>query len=108
MTLPSDNPTGVGMLDDNHHFCHETRDVKDNKKYPNSIVGRRMRERREALGLAQEKVGAAIGLDESRARARISRYKLGEHEPPYKTVNLLAKVRQVPVAYLYCEDEEIG
>ncbi len=38
-----------------------------------SIVGRRMRERREALGLAQEKVGVVIGLDESSARARISR-----------------------------------
>jgi transcriptional regulator with XRE-family HTH domain len=37
--------------------------VQDNKNYPNSIVGRRMRERREALGLAQEKVGVAIGLD---------------------------------------------
>lgn len=75
------------------------------KQAPSSIVGRRLRERREALGLAQEKVGVAVGLDESSARARISRYELGVHEPPYQTVKLLAEVLRVPVTYLYCEDK---
>lgn len=64
-----------------------------------------MRERREALGLAQEKVGVAIGLDESNARARISRYELGVHEPPVPTAKQIASVLQVPLAYLYCEDD---
>jgi transcriptional regulator with XRE-family HTH domain len=73
-----------------------------------SVVGRRLRERREALGLAQEKVGVAIGLDESCARARISRYELGVHEPLLAIVKRLAAVLQVPVAYLYCEDEDIA
>jgi transcriptional regulator with XRE-family HTH domain len=73
-----------------------------------SIVGRRLRERREALGMAQEKVGIAFGLDESSARARISRYELGVHEPPLNTVKRLAAVLQVSVAYLYCEDEDIA
>jgi transcriptional regulator with XRE-family HTH domain len=70
-----------------------------------SIVGRRMRERREALGLAQEKVGVAIGLDESSARARISRYELGVHEAPVPTAKQIATVLKVPLAYLYCEDD---
>ncbi len=78
------------------------------KHQPISIVGRRMRERREALGLAQEKVGVAIGLDESSARARISRYELGVHEPPFATAKLLANVLEVPLPYLYCEEEEIA
>jgi len=65
------------------------------KHQPISIIGRRMRERREALGLAQEKVGVAIGLDESSARARISRYELGVHEPPFATVKLLARVLRI-------------
>ncbi len=73
-----------------------------------SVVGRRMRERREALELAQEKVGVAIGLDESSARARISRYELGVHEPPLATVKLLATVLQVPVPYFYCEEDDIA
>lgn len=74
----------------------------------NSIVGRRLRERREALGLAQEKVGVAIGLDESSARARISRYELGVHEPPYETVGLLAAALRAPQTYFYCDDDNIA
>lgn len=64
-----------------------------------------MRERREALGLAQEKIGVAIGLDESSARARISRYELGVHEPPVPTAKLIARALKVPMIYLYCEDD---
>lgn len=75
------------------------------KQAHNSIVGRRMRERREALGLAQEKVGVAIGLDESSARARISRYELGVHEAPIPTAKQIASALKVPLAYLYCEDD---
>jgi transcriptional regulator with XRE-family HTH domain len=78
------------------------------KHQPISIVGRRMRERREALGLAQEKVGVAIGLDESSARARISRYELGVHEPPFATVKLLANVLEAPPPYMYCEEQDIA
>lgn len=67
-----------------------------------------MRERREALGLAQEKVGVAIGLDESSARARISRYELGVHEPPVATTRLIAGALKVPLAYIYCEDDKVA
>lgn len=82
--------------------------MQDNKKHPVSIVGRRMRERREALGLAQEKVGVAIGLDESSARARISRYELGVHEAPVPTAKQIASALKVPLAYLYCEDDSMA
>ena len=80
----------------------------EQKHQQSTIVGRRLRERRDALGLAQEKVGVAIGLDESSARARISRYELGVHEPPFPTVKLLANVLEVPTPYMYCEDEDIA
>ena len=73
-----------------------------------SIVGRRMRERREVLGLAQEKIGVAIGIDESSSRARISRYELGVHEPPLPTARLIANAMDVPLAYLYCEDDKVA
>jgi len=75
---------------------------------PNSIVGRRMRERRVALGLAQEKIGVAIGIDESSSRARISRYELGVHEPPLPTARLIANAMDVPLAYLHCEDDMVA
>ena len=74
----------------------------------NNVVGRRMRARREELGWSQEKVGVLIGIDESSSRARISRYELGTHEAPVKTARLIADALNVPLAYLYCEDEDIA
>ena len=74
----------------------------------NNVVGRRMRARREELWWSQEKVGVLIGIDESSSRARISRYELGTHEPPVKTARLIADALNVPLAYLYCEDEDIA
>lgn len=70
-----------------------------------SVVGRRMRSRREDLGWSQEKVGVLIGIDESSSRARISRYELGVHEPPVATARLIADALKVPLAYLFCEDD---
>ncbi len=40
-----------------------------------TVVGRRIRLLREECGWSQEKLGVAIGIDESSARARISRYE---------------------------------
>ena len=73
-----------------------------------TVVGRRIRQLREALGWSQERLGVAIGIDESSARARISRYELGVHEPPLPTVRLIADALSVPLIYLYCEDDSIA
>ena len=73
-----------------------------------NVVGRRMRSRREELGWSQEKVGVLIGIDESSARARISRYELGTHEAPVRTARQIAEALGVPLAFLYCEDDEIA
>jgi transcriptional regulator with XRE-family HTH domain len=67
-----------------------------------------MRQLRELKGWSQEKVGVAIGIDESSSRARISRYELGVHEPPVPTARLIASALGVPLAYLYCEDDGIA
>jgi transcriptional regulator with XRE-family HTH domain len=73
-----------------------------------TVVGRRMRARREALGWSQEQVGVLIGLDESSSRARISRYELGVHEPPVATAHLIADALKVPLPFLYCEDDDVA
>jgi len=76
--------------------------------HPQNITGRRIRALREDLGWSQEKLGVAIGIDESSARARISRYELGVHEPPLPTVRLIADVLNVPLSYLYSEDDKVA
>ena len=73
-----------------------------------SIFGRRLREARTRVGIPQDKLGVQIGLDEGSSSARISRYETGEHEPPYTTALSLAQALQVPVAYLYCEDDTLA
>jgi transcriptional regulator with XRE-family HTH domain len=78
------------------------------KAPPSAVLGQRLRYLREVRGWSQEKVGVEIGLDESSARARISRYELGVHEPPIATARLLATVMGVPLAYLYCDDEQVA
>ena len=70
-----------------------------------NILAKRLRQAREALGLPQDKLGVLIGLDEECSSARISRYESGKHQPPLKTVQLLAQKLGVPTAYLFCEDE---
>ncbi len=73
-----------------------------------TIIGIRLRTRREQLGWSLEHVGVAIGLDESSARARISRYELGVHEPPEVTAIQLAEVLEVPLPYLHCADDRMA
>lgn len=69
-----------------------------------------MRSLREELGWSQERVGVAIGIDESSSRARISRYELGggNREAPLPTAKLIAEVLNAPLSYLYCEDDVIA
>ena len=70
-----------------------------------TILGKRLKEAREKLGLPQDKFGIKLGLDEGCSSARISRYESGVHQPPLKTIQLMAKTLNVPVAYLFCEDD---
>ncbi|MDO8713321.1 MAG: helix-turn-helix transcriptional regulator [Polynucleobacter sp.] len=73
-----------------------------------ALLGHRIRELREQLGWSQERVGVAIGIDESSSRARISRYELDVHEPPLPTARLIANALGAPLTYLYCEDDNIA
>lgn len=82
--------------------------MKSRESSVTTVVGRRMRARREALGWSQEKVGVLIGIDESSSRARISRYELGVHEPAVATARLIAEALGVSLPYLYCEDDEVA
>ncbi len=81
---------------------------REKQPLPRNITGRRIRALREGLGWSQEKLGVAIGIDESSARARISRYELGVHEPPLPTVRLIADALGVPLSYLYCEEDQVA
>ena len=80
----------------------------DLKKLQPGVFGRRLRQARTWAGTPQDQLGVAIGLDESTSSSRISRYETGVHEPPIPTAKLLAAELNVPLAFLYCDDEDLA
>lgn len=69
------------------------------------IFIKRFKQARKQQNLTQEKLGIAIGLDEFVASSRINRYEKGVHLPDLTTLNNLADVLDVPVAYFFADDE---
>lgn len=68
----------------------------------------RLKQARKAAGIAQDRLGVLIGLDEHTASARMSRYENGIHQPPIQTAMLIAEKLSVPLAYLYCDDDRMA
>ena len=60
------------------------------------------------MGISQDKLGEKIGLDPSVASARISRYESGTHEPTVNTAREIANALDVPLGYLYCDDDRLA
>lgn len=76
------------------------------KKRPGNIYGRRLREARNSYGYSQTNLGIAVGLDQSMASGRISRYENGIHQPKLDLQHLFANVLELPLTYFYTEDDE--
>jgi len=90
---------------------YESRRVLDKKNASSTqthVFGARMRQARERLGLAQDRLGVLIGIDEHSASARMSRYETGVHQPPVSTARRMAEVLEVPLAFLYCAEDDLA
>lgn len=72
------------------------------------VWARRFKQARLESGLSQKEVGVAAGLDEFVASTRINRYEVGVHHPDYQMSVRLAAVLRIPVAYLYCDNDEMA
>lgn len=68
----------------------------------------RLRNARLRAEIPQDRLGVMIGLDETTASARISRYETGVHSPPFEIVQSLGRALSVPPAYFFCEDESLA
>lgn len=73
-----------------------------------STFGQRLRQARDRLGLPQDKLGVLIGIDEHSSSARISRYESGTHQPPTAVAKRLAEELGVPLAFLYCVEDDLA
>jgi transcriptional regulator with XRE-family HTH domain len=72
------------------------------------VYSLRLREAREAYGISQRNLGVEAGLDDFVASTRINRYETGVHQPDLQTLQRLAEVLGLPVAYFYAEDDELA
>lgn len=73
-----------------------------------SPVAKRLKEARIAAGMSQKSLGIAAGIDEFSASARMNQYETGKHTPDYSTLERIAKVIKLPVAYFYAETTELA
>ncbi len=78
------------------------------EKGPLPVYSRRLREAREAYGISQRALGIEAGLDEFVASTRVNRYETGVHQPDLQTLQHLAAILKLPVAYFYAEDDELA
>jgi Predicted transcription factor, homolog of eukaryotic MBF1 len=72
------------------------------------IFQRRLKEARERKQLSQKDLGIQAGLDQFVASTRINRYELGVHEPDMATIERMAQTLNVPVSYLFADDERLA
>lgn len=68
----------------------------------------RLRTTRKKKKLTLEALGVAIGLDESCASTRISRYENGIHTIEPNTAERIAQILNVPLAYFYANSEDLA
>lgn len=69
---------------------------------------KRLKQARIQTGLSQKQLGIKAGIDEFSASARMNQYETGKHHPDPQTVERLCEVLNVPVAYLYCDDDDLA
>lgn len=72
------------------------------------IFCQRLKQARLAQGLSQKQLGINAGIDEFVASTRINRYEKGVHEANIDTIQLLADVLDVPLAYFYTADDALA
>jgi transcriptional regulator with XRE-family HTH domain len=80
--------------------------LAEKKQLP--VYSRRLREAREACDISQRNLGIKAGLDEFVASPRVNRYETGVHQPDLQTLQRLAKVLGLPLAYFYAEDDGLA
>ncbi len=68
----------------------------------------RLKQARERMGLAQQRLGILAGIDEATASARMNQYERGVHTPDFELVCRLAAILQVPACYFYTREDELA
>lgn len=58
--------------------------------------------------MTQERLGIEAGIEEASASARINQYEQGVHLPDLQMARRFAEVLEVPMAYLFCIEDDLA
>jgi transcriptional regulator with XRE-family HTH domain len=72
------------------------------------LVGKRIKEARQAKGLTLARLGAEVGFEPFTAATRILHYEKGRHLPKLEAAEQIAAQLGVPAAYLFCRDDTLA
>lgn len=72
------------------------------------MIGYRLKLARVKAKLIQIELGVRAGIEEETASSRISSYENNIHAPDFNLAKRLAKVLDIPVSYLYTEEEDLA
>lgn len=78
------------------------------KTRDSSPFEKRLKQVRGLRGISQKQLGIQAGIDPFVASARMNQYERGVHSPDFSTVQAIAKVLNIPTAFLYCEEDELA
>jgi transcriptional regulator with XRE-family HTH domain len=73
-----------------------------------SVFAARLKQARLRAKLSQKELGKLAGIDEFSSSPRINQYERAKHAPDYSTAERLAKVLDVPAAFLYARDDDLA
>lgn len=74
----------------------------------NRVFTQRLKQARLKAGLSQVALGLRIGITQSSASSRMNHYEKGRHIPDMQTLSKLAEELGVPVAYFFCENDDMA
>ena len=60
------------------------------------------------MGISQRELGVRIGIEPGAASSRMNHYEKGRHMPDFATLKRIAEELNVPVAYLFCESDDMA
>lgn len=72
------------------------------------IFAKRLAEARKRAGFSQAQLGVLAGMEPEVASPRVNQYERSVHEPRAEMAQKLAEALNVPVAFLYTEDEMLA
>lgn len=74
---------------------------------PSERLIKRLKQGRAEEGMSQFELGVKAGIDEATAKSRVSHYETGLNAPPLSVVKQLAKALNKPMAFFFCENDEV-